>query len=48
MIREYEFTLVVKGDLSEADRSKVFAGYETVLTANGGSVMKKMTGVLRD
>ncbi len=41
MIREYEFTLVVKGDLSEADRSKVFAGYEEVLTANGGAVIKK-------
>ena len=45
MIREYEFTLVVH--LSEGDRSKVFAGYESVLTANGGSVMKN-DGVLRD
>lgn len=41
MLREYEFTFVTKADLPEAEKSKVLAGYEEILAANGGEIIKK-------
>lgn len=41
MLREYEFTLVAKADLPEAERAKLFQGYEEILQRNGGQQLKK-------
>lgn len=41
MLREYEFTFVTKADLPEADKAKVLSGYEEILAANGGEVIRK-------
>ena len=39
--REYEFTLVTKGELQEAEKTKVLEGYEAVLTNAGGEILRK-------
>lgn len=41
MLREYEFTLVTKADLAEADKSKVISGYEEILAREGGQIVRK-------
>ena len=41
MLREYEFTLVAKADLPEADKQKLFACYEDILKRGGGELIKK-------
>lgn len=41
MLREYEFTMVARADLPEADRSKVFQAYEEILQRKGGELLKK-------
>ena len=40
-MREYEFTLVTRGDLQEADRNKVLDGYEEILKRGGGDILLK-------
>ena len=40
-MREYEFTLIARSDLPEAERAKVFTKYEELVTSNGGEVLKK-------
>lgn len=41
MLREYDFTIITKGDLSEADTLKVLEGYENLMIGAGGEILKK-------
>ena len=41
MLREYDFTLITRGDLSEGDRAKVIGGYEALMTKDGGGIVKR-------
>ena len=41
MVREYEFTLITNGQLTEADTNTVLEKYENLLTADGGEIIKK-------
>jgi len=41
MFREYEFTLIVKGEMPDGERAEVFKKYEDILCEGGGEVMKK-------
>ncbi len=41
MLREYDFTIITKGDLSEGDTAKVLQGYEGLMVAGGGEVLKR-------
>lgn len=41
MLRDYEFTMVVRPDLSEEDLAGVLANYEKKLTERDGSVLRK-------
>lgn len=40
-MREYEFTVIARGDLQDADKAKVFEKYENIFLADGGEVLKK-------
>ena len=41
MLREYEYTLIVKGEMPDGERAEVFKKYEDLLCQDGGEVMKK-------
>ena len=41
MLRDYEFTVIVRPDLSEEDLAAVLAHYEGKITARDGSVIRK-------
>jgi small subunit ribosomal protein S6 len=41
LLREYDFTIITKGDLSETDTLKVLEGYENLMTGAGGEILKK-------
>ena len=41
MLREYDFTIITKGDLPEADNAKVIQGYEALMTKDGGEILKR-------
>lgn len=41
MLREYEFTLIAKGDLIEAERAKVFSKYEEIFKREGGEILER-------
>lgn len=41
MVREYEFTLITSGQLAEADTKTLLEKYESLLTADGGEILKK-------
>jgi small subunit ribosomal protein S6 len=41
LLREYEFTIVAKADLPDADKQKIFAGYEEILKRGGGEFLKR-------
>lgn len=41
MLREYEFTVVAKADVPDAERAKVFENYEAILKRNGGQFIKR-------
>lgn len=47
MLREYEFTFIAKADLPEADKTKLFSKYETLLTEGGEMVKRDDWGVKR-
>ena len=40
-MREYDFTIITKGDLPEAEALKVLEGYEALMTKDGGEILKK-------
>src|SRR5690606_2742031 len=39
--REYDFTIITRGDLSEADHQKTLAGYEALMAKDGGQILRK-------
>jgi small subunit ribosomal protein S6 len=41
VLREYEITVIINGQLSEDDSKKVQAKYENILLADGGEIVKK-------
>lgn len=41
MLREYDFTIITKGDLTETDTLKVLEGYENLMVVGGGEILKK-------
>jgi small subunit ribosomal protein S6 len=41
MLREYDFTIIAKGDLGEGDAAKVLQGYESLMTKDGGEILKR-------
>ena len=40
-MREYEFTVITKSDLPDADKAKVLENYEGILKRGGGEILKK-------
>lgn len=40
-MREYEFTVIARGDLQDGDKAKVFEKYENIFLADGGEVLKR-------
>jgi len=41
LLREYDFTIITKGDLTETDTLKVLEGYENLMVVGGGEILKK-------
>ena len=41
MIREYEFTVIAKSDITDAEATELFKKYEDTICADGGEVLKK-------
>jgi small subunit ribosomal protein S6 len=41
VLREYDFTIITKGDLPEGDNAKVIQGYEALMTKDGGEILKR-------
>lgn len=41
MLREYDFTIITKGDLPEGDNLKVLQGYEALMALEGGEILKR-------
>jgi small subunit ribosomal protein S6 len=41
VLREYEFTVIAKGDMPEADHAKIMEEYEKYLVADGGQILKR-------
>lgn len=41
MLREYDFTVITKGDLTEGDHASVLTTYEGLMTKDGGEILKK-------
>lgn len=41
MLREYDFTIITNGNISEGDNAKVLGGYEGLMTKDGGEILKK-------
>ncbi len=40
-LREYDFTVITKGELAEADSAKVLSSYENLMVGDGGEILKK-------
>lgn len=40
MLREYEFTVIAKGDLVEGAKAKFFERYEELMTRDGGEILR--------
>jgi small subunit ribosomal protein S6 len=41
VLREYEFTLITKAEIPDADRAKVFEKYENLLYQDSGELLKR-------
>jgi small subunit ribosomal protein S6 len=41
LLREYDFTIITKGELTEGDSAKILQGYEALMVNNGGEILKK-------
>jgi len=41
MLREYDFTVITKGELAEADAAKALASYEALMALEGGEILRK-------
>lgn len=41
MLREYDFTVITRGDLPEGESAKVLSTYEGLMTRDGGEILKR-------
>jgi small subunit ribosomal protein S6 len=41
VLREYDFTVIVRGDLPESEATKALNQYENLMVGDGGEVLKK-------
>ncbi len=41
MLREYDFTIITNGNITEGDNAKVLTGYEGLMTKDGGEILKR-------
>lgn len=41
MLREYEMTIISRADLPESESAKLLGKYESLMTADGGEILKK-------
>lgn len=41
VLREYDFTIITNGNISEGDNAKVLGGYEGLMTKDGGEILKR-------
>ncbi len=41
MLREYEFTVIARGDLADVERDNALKKYEDILCRDGGEVIRK-------
>jgi len=41
LLREYEFTVISRADVPEGETAKILSRYETLMTADGGAIVKK-------
>lgn len=41
MLREYDFTIITRGDLPEGENAKVLANYERLMVDGGGEILKR-------
>lgn len=41
MLREYDFTVIVRGELPESEAVKALGQYESLMVGEGGEVLKK-------
>jgi small subunit ribosomal protein S6 len=41
LLREYDFTIITRGDLPEGEAAKALGTYEKLMTAGGGEILKK-------
>lgn len=41
MLREYELTVIAKGDLPEPEVTKLLTRYETLMTNDGGEILQR-------
>jgi small subunit ribosomal protein S6 len=41
VLREYDFTIITKGDISEGDNAKVLEGYEGLMAKDGGEILQR-------
>ncbi len=41
MLREYEMTIIARGDLPESESAKLLGKYEKLMTADGGEILQK-------
>ncbi len=41
LLREYDFTIITKGDLNEGDSAKAVSTYEALMTKDGGEILKR-------
>jgi small subunit ribosomal protein S6 len=39
--REFDFTIITRGDITDGDHAKVLSGYEALMTKDGGEIIKK-------
>ncbi len=41
MLREYDFTIITNGNITEGDNAKVLTGYDGLMTKDGGEILKR-------
>lgn len=41
MLREYDFTIITKGDIAEGENAQVLGGYEGLMAKDGGEILKR-------
>jgi small subunit ribosomal protein S6 len=41
LLREYDFTIITRGDLPEGENTKALSTYENLMVADGGEILKR-------